>query len=547
MSYSQTVNAAVASRTSSGAPPRPRGSSSATNAPQAESTGRLRGSCECCAKSKVKCGKEKPTCARCAARGTQCIYLESRRPGRVAGQHYGRTNPRPKIDRDAMKRHDSFVQPQSPTQRQNSMISTSSGQISPHVEVAPMYPMLPEAATNATGLGLSDATSSIIGSIGDMTSSSVNPSPTTEYPLDWGFDFNDMMIDAGSLDLTMEQNPFSNFMDLGDAQGASSLWPMYDDGSNTGNNSFSATTSNTVSNMSQFTFPPDGAKVASDNFSPLGSPLSSSSSAVDLGNLNSSTAHMMHPEVNMNTLPMVTELDTVQEAPANDSCDCASQALDILKTLSRSQSPGPSSGRRRPSSSSILSTNKESAEGIIALLACSRCTEDRFLLATSLMIAMKLLGRYASVAASWSSNTSSPVLSANSSFGSRASSTGGNLMTPVSGMSRTTSSTSVATTADLEEVSPREAIQSVLRELHRVQRLIAQLPGRIANSEGQQSTTNLFSTSFIDQQNISPTDMLGDIIPTPPLSARALSQVEEDVRTSLKELSANLRNSLNSC
>ena len=43
---------------------------------------RLRGSCQACAVSKVKCQKEKPACSRCVRRGTKCEYFAMRRPGR---------------------------------------------------------------------------------------------------------------------------------------------------------------------------------------------------------------------------------------------------------------------------------------------------------------------------------------------------------------------------------------------------------------------------------------------------------------------------------
>ncbi|XP_014554335.1 hypothetical protein COCVIDRAFT_105215 [Bipolaris victoriae FI3] len=42
----------------------------------------FRESCQNCADSKVRCSKNKPTCARCARRGTPCVYQQSRRAGR---------------------------------------------------------------------------------------------------------------------------------------------------------------------------------------------------------------------------------------------------------------------------------------------------------------------------------------------------------------------------------------------------------------------------------------------------------------------------------
>ncbi|KAL2179566.1 uncharacterized protein P884DRAFT_195178, partial [Thermothelomyces heterothallicus CBS 202.75] len=47
--------------------------------PSFPSQRKLRDSCTDCASSKVRCGKEKPTCSRCARRGVACVYLVSRR------------------------------------------------------------------------------------------------------------------------------------------------------------------------------------------------------------------------------------------------------------------------------------------------------------------------------------------------------------------------------------------------------------------------------------------------------------------------------------
>jgi hypothetical protein len=42
----------------------------------------FRESCQNCADSKVRCSKTKSTCARCAHRGTPCVYQQSKRVGR---------------------------------------------------------------------------------------------------------------------------------------------------------------------------------------------------------------------------------------------------------------------------------------------------------------------------------------------------------------------------------------------------------------------------------------------------------------------------------
>ncbi|KAG5918947.1 hypothetical protein E4U53_004041, partial [Claviceps sorghi] len=43
---------------------------------------KLRETCHACALSKVRCSKEKPSCARCSKRGVTCEYVVTKRPGR---------------------------------------------------------------------------------------------------------------------------------------------------------------------------------------------------------------------------------------------------------------------------------------------------------------------------------------------------------------------------------------------------------------------------------------------------------------------------------
>ncbi|KAK2616402.1 hypothetical protein QQS21_000643 [Conoideocrella luteorostrata] len=43
---------------------------------------KLKDSCDPCSSSKLRCGKQKPTCARCAALNQQCSYSPARRSGR---------------------------------------------------------------------------------------------------------------------------------------------------------------------------------------------------------------------------------------------------------------------------------------------------------------------------------------------------------------------------------------------------------------------------------------------------------------------------------
>ena len=53
---------------------------------------RMRDSCEACAKSKLKCSRDKPTCKRCQNRGLACLYCPSQRAGRTPSTSVGATS-----------------------------------------------------------------------------------------------------------------------------------------------------------------------------------------------------------------------------------------------------------------------------------------------------------------------------------------------------------------------------------------------------------------------------------------------------------------------
>ncbi|KAF2238275.1 hypothetical protein EV356DRAFT_507364 [Viridothelium virens] len=74
-----------------------------TGSPRTGSTtNKLRDSCHACALSKVKCAKEKPTCARCAKRGIECEYFITKRPGRKRENRQANNNGK---TRDTTKTH----------------------------------------------------------------------------------------------------------------------------------------------------------------------------------------------------------------------------------------------------------------------------------------------------------------------------------------------------------------------------------------------------------------------------------------------------------
>lgn len=67
--------------------------SAPTSTAGVKSNSKLRDSCHACARSKVRCPKQKPSCSRCEERGIQCQYFFTRRPGRRSVNNKGQASP----------------------------------------------------------------------------------------------------------------------------------------------------------------------------------------------------------------------------------------------------------------------------------------------------------------------------------------------------------------------------------------------------------------------------------------------------------------------
>lgn len=118
---------------------------------------KLRDSCTDCANSKVKCSKEKPTCARCARREVTCTYTVSRRSGRTASQILKAARlevcqPRgPKVNNNISPRKTSplaaaALQPQKRSRASRDSPRPSSPEVSPQTRAAETASLLLQAA-----------------------------------------------------------------------------------------------------------------------------------------------------------------------------------------------------------------------------------------------------------------------------------------------------------------------------------------------------------------------------------------------------------------
>jgi hypothetical protein len=198
------------------------------------------------------------------------------------------------------------------------------------------------------------------------------------------------------------------------------------------------------------------------------------------------------------------------------------QGLDLLKFLSSTRStphtassggtPEPSigvnAGLLSGSSSSndgparaILAKNKQSIETINQMLACGPCTGDSFLLAVSSMVVLKVLERYAAVARGQQPQRD-----------------------------------------DRPQPLERRSAQTVLRELHRVQRVVNQLSPKLkAPGDGGGGLGLGVDLDFWGQTG-SQMRMAGTRRNSTPtsFSMDTLDRLEKDVRKSLSSLSSGI-------
>jgi hypothetical protein len=215
----------------------------------------------------------------------------------------------------------------------------------------------------------------------------------------------------------------------------------------------------------------------------------------------------------------------------------------------------------------ILAENKQDIKANLAILACRSCSNDTFLLMILLMITTKILARYASAAAlcgaqntSIGSHDSDATQMASTMHQERPISSTSDHADRLVEMSRAWGGNGMLLATPgggpEEQLSPREAVQRVLRELHQVQRLIAQLSVRRKSLESQETsagpTAGLFEDPVVQSLENSNSnrvamtcnpsrDSTAGVATTTPLSVRTLHLVEGDVRKSLSALSAVVR------
>ena len=208
------------------------------------------------------------------------------------------------------------------------------------------------------------------------------------------------------------------------------------------------------------------------------------------------------------------------------TCSCLMQALESMKKFSStkpaacgpSNSPDHATTISSPSAQVVVIENKQTIEVISNILQCS-CAEDTYLLTLISIIVFKMLDRYAIAARKNSGETTE------------------GRDTP----SRNASAPSRYYSSDTD-LSERIAAQSILSELHHVQRLVNQLSPRLktremgAGGEGRRGSWGARDAeggckmaSFSDSETTAATFL-----------AATLDQIEIDLRSCLRTLSLEI-------
>ncbi|KAK4897892.1 hypothetical protein LTR49_027911, partial [Elasticomyces elasticus] len=244
------------------------------------------------------------------------------------------------------------------------------------------------------------------------------------------------------------------------------------------------------------------------------------------------------------------------------SCTCMAQALDLLKALSTTHLPELPTPPVDSYTQRVLLQNKQDIEVNLAILECRTCVNDRYLLMILLMIAAKILTRYVSVAASCGSrgHGSEPPFMMQGEEETTVVFEHADRLMEMAGTWSGFRNMLPATRGNCSAQYPRrEAVQRLLRELHRVQRLLSSLAARRRSLGGyaastcsiadldEMSTSKVKRTSGstrIGSERLLPSDGTTGSTTAISMPFVALESVEADLRHGLSTLSAVMRSLL---
>lgn len=443
------------------------------------STPKLRDSCHACSASKVKCSRQKPSCARCAKRGLPCEYLATRRAGR---------------------KHDS----RSSRSDTNTTIGNTTGNAIQGLPGASSTP----TTTSSSGKGsLAPTSNHIRPSLSRQHSGYQDILPDFFSPGDPTFstDFNDFIgspisfpgQDTSDPEGSVQHYVYSEDMntDLSDSQLAAAFLGPGD--------AFSMM---------------DEAASELPALSGPSSPMHSQASTVIAS--DAQMLHDIHSESSTNGC-LIHALGLLKQLFPNSSTGCA-----------RSKTPEDPANTTRhlPTIQSAVLENAQTIDAISNMLQCP-CSQDDYLLMVMSLIVFKVLGWYAAAARGTPAAVTEDTQRGHSMTPPHRSG-------PKTSrhMEQVLQLPAVVGGYCIDgEDQARMAGQLVLSELHRAQRLVNLLSERLKNRGMRNGTTFGTADSVINSQEIH-----SDGANLSPFSTTLLDQLETDVRKRLRSLSSEI-------
>ena len=455
----------------------PTPSSAVSRRPTAPAAPKLRDSCQACAYSKLKCKKEKPTCSRCAKRGIKCEYVATKRGGRTSDSRSS-NNGSDHAPARSTARETASNQPPSPL---NSWFAPNPTVLATDSlsSLAP-GPGRPSVDTTASG-----------------APSSLFPAHLSMVEQSLSFAHTDSIIDLDNSFTSPRSYSLPDLSDIDIPGHSHFLSSGVDSSSNESANLFD-------------TFPMfEDAMSDEIIFSTPRSPPNSRA-------LTSSDAPSFQSSM-----------------PLDPSCFCLARALGIMKQLfptpstpcSTSATQGLDKHTTIPTIQAVIAKNEHTVESVNTMLQCS-CSQDGYLLTIMSLIIFKVLGWYAAAARKPSSPKDSNCNPQENQRTLR--------LRSWSHSEQVLQDPAIVGSYCLEgKDSARMAMQLVLSELHRVQRLLNQLSAKLelqAAKSGGGGADTPHSLDSIDSGGES----------TLPLSAGMLNQLQVELRKRLKALSSEI-------
>lgn len=471
---------------------------------------KLRGSCDACSLSKVRCDKAKPICSRCARRKITCQYVATKRVGRK--QNSTRKNS---ISSSANKSKSNSVD----------MSQTITAITQTPSQVLPPADMGMSLSTDMdVDLFMSNADSFDYSVFSSMTSPNTNslvqtPSPqtssstatTSSLPV-WDLFSNLFPLDPA----------LSTDLDGASVQGANSVPALYDDFQDL----FTATGVDTSSKANP------GTNHALQGTDPLfpDNDFAGLEATTFTEQLTTPQQHVVQSE---HASPPRVGLGLTAESSTSPTCGpCIIDALALMRQLfpsrplelfarssQESETPTPS-----PTFDNIISQNEAVTDACISMLKCACSEEDGYLLAVISLIVFKVLAWYAAAVHLKSDTGATAAESTNRVYDD-----------------------GIGAVDDDDFDAARMAGQLLLGKMHRVQHLVNQLSAKLkAKAAGRRSG----GSSVIPSVASSAGSVAGseggigthraDFTGCLPVSGIMLEQLEVDLRKRLRGLSLEI-------